>query len=965
MQCPKCHFDNPDSSRFCSKCGSSIRLVSPTETIPLPLKHLRRGDLLSERYEIIEELGRGGMGKVYRAEDRTIKEEIAVKLIRPEISMDESAIERFRNELKIARKISHKNVCRLYHLSDHAGTFFITMEYIAGEDLKRTITRIGQMPTDKIINIAKQVCRGLIEASGSGIVHRDLKPSNIMLDHNGQVKITDFGLARIIESKGVTAPGIMMGTPEYMSPEQVEGKDSDQRSDIYSLGVILYELATGTAPFKGDTPLSLALKHVKDIPINPRTINAVIPEDLSRIILKCLEKDRKKRYSSAQELLKDLEKIEHGIQKKKDRFHKKIKAEKSVSFFKSQKAWIMGISILTLTLTTGYFLLKGILPPQKKFDNFILFELYVKESQRLEKSLIEFLLLRSLYASTNLNIYIEKDYVVYKKQTQTVEADPQWPVLTLTAEAFPKATGFDINIGLKVKNDEFISEKFECKGLFDLVTDKIDKIHTFISEKSQGLINALEGERTFSQICTSSLDALSSYLKGEQAWKKLDSEASYFEYRSAFENDPAFTLSLIRLAEVHLFRGEREEAREDLIQALENPQRLIQMDIYRAKALMARLDFKPIVERQYIERLKESFPFDKEFHYELGESYFNSGNAAEAVKHYKKALELDPQYFLALNHIALCYSWMGLHELAEQHAQLYLELDESANAYDSLASSYMFAGRYENALEALEQALSINPNINYLHTNKARNLILKGSLKSAAESISNQIAISSSETAKINARFYSAYIEFIRGNFEKAEEILNPVLEFYSQETHAHRLDEAASLPFWLTGFIAAKKNDIRTLEDIVSRFEKRISENNVNTTNYFPVFKFYIHLKALDAYLKNDTPEIIKNIDEGFLIRDKMGYWTSMFDRAYFFNQFAECLVSQNRDDDALTLLEDAVAYNPHHALSYVNIARLHKKHKRYEAALQAYQKARELLSQADKDYPASREIKTKESRF
>ncbi|HDZ26555.1 MAG TPA: serine/threonine protein kinase, partial [Candidatus Aminicenantes bacterium] len=257
-----------------------------------PIKELNRGSTLASRYEIIEELGKGGMGNVYRVLDKKINEEIALKLIKPAIATDENIIERFRNELKFARKITHKNVCRMYDLNEEEEILYITMEYVLGDDLKNIIRMMGQLNPRKAISIAKQICEGLAEAHRLEVIHRDLKPRNIMIDKEGNARIMDFGIASCLKTKGITATGDMIGTPEYISPEQAEGKEADPRSDIYSLGIIIFEMVTGRVPFKGDTSLSIALMHKTETPPDPREFNTQIPIDLSRLILKCMEKDK-------------------------------------------------------------------------------------------------------------------------------------------------------------------------------------------------------------------------------------------------------------------------------------------------------------------------------------------------------------------------------------------------------------------------------------------------------------------------------------------------------------------------------------------------------------------------------------------------------------------------------------------------------------------------------------------------
>lgn len=318
MKCPKCHSDNPETSRFCSECGTQLGLpkdipASLTKTLKVPTQELMKDSTFAGRYVIVEELGKGGMGRVYKVLDKEINEEVALKLLSPEIASDEKTIERFRNELKLARKVTHKNVCRMYDLNKVDDTYYITMEYVAGEDLKSLIRRIGQFLEGKAVSLVKQVCEGLAEAHGIGVVHRDLKSQNIMIDKQGNAHIMDFGIARSVEAKGLTEAGMLIGTPDYMSPEQAEGEEIDLRSDIYSLGVVLYEMVTGRVPFVGKTAISVAMKHKAEIPVAPRELSSQISEEINAIILRCMEKAREKRYQTVEELLAELRDVEEGI----------------------------------------------------------------------------------------------------------------------------------------------------------------------------------------------------------------------------------------------------------------------------------------------------------------------------------------------------------------------------------------------------------------------------------------------------------------------------------------------------------------------------------------------------------------------------------------------------------------------------------------------------------------------------
>ena len=316
IECPKCQTNNPEDSKFCKECAAPLpgsKEIIQTKTLETPTEELTRGTLFAGRYEIIEELGKGGMGKVYRVLDKKLNEEIALKLIKPEIASDKKTVERFQNELKIARKIAHKYVGRMFDLNEEKETYYITMEYVPGQDLKGLIRQSAPLSIARTFFFAKQICAGLTEAHNLGIIHRDLKPSNIMVDKQGNTRIMDFGIARSLSGKGITAKGVMIGTPEYMSPEQVEGKEVDQRSDLYSLGIIMYEMVTGRVPFEGDTPFVIGVKHKSEAPKEPKEFNPQIPHDLNQVILRCLEKEKEKRYQDIGEVLSALNQIEQGL----------------------------------------------------------------------------------------------------------------------------------------------------------------------------------------------------------------------------------------------------------------------------------------------------------------------------------------------------------------------------------------------------------------------------------------------------------------------------------------------------------------------------------------------------------------------------------------------------------------------------------------------------------------------------
>ena len=255
------------------------------------------GTLLGDRYRIISLLGAGGMGEVYRATDLRLSQQVALKFLPAELARDPKFLERFNNEVRIARQVSHPNVCRVYDIGEAEGLAYISMEYVDGEDLHSLLRRIGRLPPDKALEIARKLCAGLAAAHDKGVLHRDLKPSNIMIDGRGHVLITDFGLAGVIGS--IEGAEVRNGTPAYMAPEQLSGKEVSTQSDIYALGVVLYEMFTGKPPFVASTRDELLKLAQQGTPANPRSIVKDIDPGVESVILRCLAPDPRARPASA------------------------------------------------------------------------------------------------------------------------------------------------------------------------------------------------------------------------------------------------------------------------------------------------------------------------------------------------------------------------------------------------------------------------------------------------------------------------------------------------------------------------------------------------------------------------------------------------------------------------------------------------------------------------------------------
>ncbi len=310
ITCQSCHCELPDSSRFCLTCGKPATVPDGAATVfieptsgPSHITSLPKagrfqpGAILAGRYQIIGLLGKGGMGEVYRANDLTLDQPVALKFLPEEMAVNPAMLGRFHGEVRIARQVSHPNVCRVYDIGEVDGQLFLSMEYVDGEDLGILLRRIGRLPADKATEFARRICAGLAAAHDRGVLHRDLKPANIMIDSQGKVVIMDFGLAAIADQvKGVE---IRAGTPAYMSPEQLAGLEVTVRSDIYSLGLVLYEMFTGKRAFECETVAELIRLQQQTRGLGLSTTVKDLDPAVEKVITRCLAPAAKDRPGSA------------------------------------------------------------------------------------------------------------------------------------------------------------------------------------------------------------------------------------------------------------------------------------------------------------------------------------------------------------------------------------------------------------------------------------------------------------------------------------------------------------------------------------------------------------------------------------------------------------------------------------------------------------------------------------------
>lgn len=660
------------------------------------------GTLFAGRYRVIEELGSGGMGRVYKVLDKELDTIVVLKVLLPEVAVDHETISRFRNELKLSREISHKNICRMYDLNLSGCTYYITMEFVDGESLKNIILMTKKLSATSAIRLTRQICEGLGEAHRHGIVHRDLKPGNILIDRAGDAKIVDFGLARSIESKGITATGFIIGTPRYMSPEQVQEKTIDQRSDIYSLGILLYEMLSGRIPFDDDSPVRVALRHVKDKPLDPEDLDPEIPPPLTRVILKCLAKEKEDRYASTQELLSELNRVEKALARSVADDLPKERKTRSRPVFGIKKKWVAwgGIAAVVFLLTA---LAIGYVTKDKPraIDSIAVLPFQIEnlgteqglETEYLADGIIEGIIAK-LTKLPGLNKVIARSSVFQYKGR---DVDPQavgreLGVQTLLASRL-SLYGDELSINVELvdtaDNRRIWGNNYRIKR--NQVFEVQEEITQSITENLRLELSGEEKKRIAKRY-TESSEAFKAYARGQFLWNKrtqVDLLKAIEHFEEGLRIDPDYALAYTGLSLSYLLLPEYGNylPEEGYRRSKEYAQRALEIDDELAEA------------RTALAQVKRRYDLD--------------WDAAE--KEYRRALELDPNYAMAHHWYGYDMMCLARYDEAIQMIQRAHELDPLSLVINrNLGQAYYRSGQYERGREILQRMLAKNPNFSYL-----------------------------------------------------------------------------------------------------------------------------------------------------------------------------------------------------------------------------------------------------------
>jgi serine/threonine protein kinase/Flp pilus assembly protein TadD len=892
--CSNCGTDNTQDSEFCKKCGTQITVSEDipvqTKTIEAPKEELTTGSTFAGRYQIVEELGRGGMGKVYKAQDTEIKEKIALKLIKPEISSDKKTIERFQNELKLARKISHRNVCRMHDLGKSEGNYFITMEYVDGENLKGMIRMMGQLSSGQAVSIAKQVCEGLSEAHRIGVVHRDLKPSNIMIDKDGNAKIMDFGIARSLTGKGITGVGVMIGTPEYMSPEQVESKEIDQRSDIYSLGVILYEMVTGRVPFEGDTPYSIGVKHKSEAPRNPKEINPQISDDLNQMILKCLEKEKVKRYQSAGELLSELENIERGmpttdrvIPERKPLTSKEITVTLGLKKLLVPTLALLAVVIIAVVIWKPWSKKAPTpLPSDKPSLAVVYFENNTGDegldhwrkgiSDLLITDLTQSKYLKVLGGDRLFNILNQLNQLDAKSYSSEVLAEvaSRGRVNHILRGSYSKA-GDIIRIDTMLQDagtgEPIATERVEGTGeesIFSLVDDLTRRVKTSFKFSEEKIAGDLD--KRVEEVTTSSPEAYKYYIEAVKIQSLGDNRKALELLEKAVTIDSGFASAYSYMSDVCWnlgldFKRYAQKAFELRDRATDKERLEIEANFYESsektydKAIAA------------YNKFMELYPDDKYPINDLGWVYNQIEEWEKATEIFNLLIRDKVEWVQPYGNLSRAYRAKGLYEKAIEVLEFYLDnISDNASIHLNLAVTYLCQGKYDLALIESDKALSRES----IFLIKAMTHSCRGDFFTAEKEI--QLYLNKADLAdKIYGLDLIGAIDLTRGKFKRAEEAFKQALQL-AIENEETEIQSLRQIGLGYAYFKSGKYE--RAMKEIEKAYNLSVAEEILSVQRRALFFKglIYLGMGLLDK--AQQTAEELKTVIDSDINKKAIRYY-------------------------------------------------------------------------------------------
>ena len=734
IECPFCGTPNRDEASHCVRCHAPLHDLNSQETLgdaaapedwsvetaskpspPAASEELAPGTLLAGRYEILQLLGRGGMGAVYKARDKELDRLVAVKLIRPELARSPEMLRRFKQELILARQVTHKNVIRIFDLGQSDGTKFITMDFVEGQDLRALLRKRGKLPPAEAAKIMLQICRALEAAHAEHVIHRDLKPQNIMLGENGRVYVMDFGIARSAHVPGMTQTGALMGTPEYMSPEQARGEKLDERSDIFSLGVVFYEILTGKSPYPSDTPLATLWKRMHEPVTPPSQLERDLPPALDAIVVKALETVPENRFGSAREMAHQLE-IWLGPSAESSAIF--LPAPRTASYWKWASA---ALGVLLITAMVAFRIKGPAKPPPAQAPVSVLVADFANATgdsifdETLEPPLSVALEDASFITSFNRN---QAKKIAAQLQPGTsleettarlvgVREGIKFVVAGLIRK---KSNGYEVRArALEATTGKILIEVDETADSKKGILGAVDKIAARV-RRALGDTTPVSAQLAASDAyTTSSLEAAHAYAEAQNLQWAGKWEEAIPLYEQAIQFDPNLGRAYAGLAATSADMGRRKDAEKYYQLAFAHIDRMSDREKYRTRGGYYLANREPRRAMEEYSSLVEQFPSEIGGYSNLAMAYFYLRDMPRALEQGRHALDLEPRGLLQRNNLALYAVYAGDYATAETEARKVIEQSPGyVNAYGALAMAQTGQGKLTEAEQTYQKMATVS-----------------------------------------------------------------------------------------------------------------------------------------------------------------------------------------------------------------------------------------------------------------
>ena len=667
---------------------------------------LEVGTVLGGRFEILEILGVGGMGAVYKAHDRDIGRIIALKCIRPELADHPEIIQRFKQELLLARQVAHRNIIRIFDVRESGGLKFITMEHVVGRDLRSILSERGKLPPSEALDIIQQVCAGLAAAHAEGVLHRDLKPSNIMLDQQGRVVVMDFGLARTLSGEGMTQTGAVLGTMEYMSPEQAKAEDLDARSDLYTVGLIFYELLTGKMPFQAASATASLLKRTQQAAIPAADIDPEVSRPVSAIVSKCLEREPSQRYQNFLELIAELDVVQG-----KRPVSTVIVAPPQATPWKRMSAVAVALVISAVAGTFWWTRSRPTAPETHKAVTVLLADFQNRTSDPVFDGTVESGFALAIEGASFINAY-------NREQARKIAAQLKPGAASLDEEnarlvAVREGVNVVISGAVEKQGDGY---KISCQAIDANTSQAIGSAETSVASKSAvlqavgslaGKMRGLLGDTTPESVklaqeetfTSSSIEAAHDYAVAQGLRYAGKSDEAIQAFKKAIELDPSFGSAYGSLAAVYWNLGNQAEAIKSYKTAMQHIDRMTDREKYRTRGgyYLAVADGDKAVEE--FSALVKQYPADSMGQSALAFAYYLRHDMVHAMEASRRAMEIYPKNVVYHNNEALYALFAGDLETAEREAEAVLQINPQYDkAIITIALTETARGNFEKAI---------------------------------------------------------------------------------------------------------------------------------------------------------------------------------------------------------------------------------------------------------------------------